>query len=198
MKIMVCLLRNIDLGNFAAEIWNRPSTYMYYGCLCILIASIWIGSLQLPTVTSWVDWFFSFPAFATLLKSLWKGGTDTYVSPTDFKSQIARFAKRFVGYKWVQILDCPPAQISRNLHLLITLPLPVNKMLKSSSCTSWKVSMRILTASLRRRSELLPMMMTMMMTKSGRCSSLSADCFFIFPHAIHATYTYYYLLQCLC
>ncbi|ELT91385.1 hypothetical protein CAPTEDRAFT_151271 [Capitella teleta] len=37
-------------------------------------------------------------AFANLMHSIWKGAPDTHVSPNDFKSQIARFAKRFVGY----------------------------------------------------------------------------------------------------
>ena len=38
-------------------------------------------------------------AYAKLMKTLWKSGGDTYVSPNDFKSQIQKFAPRFVGYK---------------------------------------------------------------------------------------------------
>ena len=38
-------------------------------------------------------------AYAKLMKALWKSNGDTYVSPTEFKSQIQKFAPRFVGYK---------------------------------------------------------------------------------------------------
>ena len=31
------------------------------------------------------------------MKTLWKSSGDTYVSPTEFKSQIQKFAPRFVG-----------------------------------------------------------------------------------------------------
>lgn len=37
-----------------------------------------------------------FNAYASLIKTMWK--SDNIVSPQDFKSQIARFAPRFVGY----------------------------------------------------------------------------------------------------
>jgi len=36
-------------------------------------------------------------AFARLMQSLWSG--QDYVSPTDFKSEVSRFARRFGGYK---------------------------------------------------------------------------------------------------
>jgi ubiquitin carboxyl-terminal hydrolase 2/21 len=37
-----------------------------------------------------------FRSYAALIKTMWK--TNDIVSPLDFKSQIARFAPRFVGY----------------------------------------------------------------------------------------------------
>lgn len=37
-----------------------------------------------------------FRSYALLIKTMWKN--DDVVSPQDFKSQIARFAPRFVGY----------------------------------------------------------------------------------------------------
>jgi len=36
-------------------------------------------------------------AFARLMQSMWSG--QDYVSPTDFKSEVSRFARRFGGYK---------------------------------------------------------------------------------------------------
>lgn len=44
---------------------------------------------------------FFLTAFADLLKSMWKPGNSDAVSPHTFKTQIQRFAPRFVGYKWV-------------------------------------------------------------------------------------------------
>jgi len=36
-------------------------------------------------------------AFARLMQSMWNG--HDFVSPTDFKSEVSRFARRFGGYK---------------------------------------------------------------------------------------------------
>jgi len=36
-------------------------------------------------------------AFARLMQSMWSG--QDVVSPTDFKSEVSRFARRFGGYK---------------------------------------------------------------------------------------------------
>lgn len=36
--------------------------------------------------------------YAAVMKSVWKGTGETYFTPSEFKSQIAKFAKRFVGY----------------------------------------------------------------------------------------------------
>ena len=49
-------------------------------------------------------WSFFLTAFADLIKSMWKPGNSDAVSPHTFKTQIQRFAPRFVGYKWVFLL----------------------------------------------------------------------------------------------
>ena len=51
---------------------------------------------------------FFLTAFADLLKSMWKPGNSDAVSPHTFKTQIQRFAPRFVGYKWVFLLCVSP------------------------------------------------------------------------------------------
>ncbi|XP_064606767.1 ubiquitin carboxyl-terminal hydrolase 2-like [Liolophura sinensis] len=40
-----------------------------------------------------------FIGYAGLMKSLWNEGSDSYVSPNNFKTQIQRFAPRFMGYQ---------------------------------------------------------------------------------------------------
>jgi len=57
-------------------------------------------------------------AFARLMQSMWNG--QDFVSPTDFKSEVSRFARRFGGYKWVlnaQLQTIPIA--STNLWLVL-------------------------------------------------------------------------------
>jgi ubiquitin carboxyl-terminal hydrolase 2 len=39
-----------------------------------------------------------FKSYATLIKLMWKSDKYSVINPQDFKSQIARFAPRFVGY----------------------------------------------------------------------------------------------------
>jgi ubiquitin carboxyl-terminal hydrolase 2/21 len=39
-----------------------------------------------------------FNSYASLIKQMWSHGGGSLISPQDFKSQIARFAPRFVGY----------------------------------------------------------------------------------------------------
>lgn len=51
---------------------------------------------------------FFLTAFADLLKSMWKPGNSDAVSPHTFKTQIQRFAPRFVGYKWVFLFYVSP------------------------------------------------------------------------------------------
>ena len=54
---------------------------------------------------SWFEQYFHralldfFTAFADLIKSMWKHGYTDAVSPHSFKTQIQRFAPRFMGYK---------------------------------------------------------------------------------------------------
>ncbi|KAK2142358.1 hypothetical protein LSH36_965g00004 [Paralvinella palmiformis] len=36
--------------------------------------------------------------YSSVMKSVWKGTGDTYFNPSEFKNQIAKFARRFVGY----------------------------------------------------------------------------------------------------
>ena len=38
-------------------------------------------------------------AYAELIKSMWKQGSEDSVSPMSFKTQIQRFAPRFMGYR---------------------------------------------------------------------------------------------------
>lgn len=49
------------------------------------------------------------PAFGNLLKSLWKDVSETYISPNAFKTQIQKFAPRFVGYALVLHSTCKNA-----------------------------------------------------------------------------------------
>lgn len=40
-------------------------------------------------------------AYANLMKSMWAERSDSHVSPNAFKTQIQRFAPRFMGYAYV-------------------------------------------------------------------------------------------------
>jgi hypothetical protein len=45
--------------------------------------------------------FLLLTVYAQLMKSLWGSGKSTSVAPTEFKSQVSRFAKQFVGYRYI-------------------------------------------------------------------------------------------------
>ncbi|XP_025100726.1 ubiquitin carboxyl-terminal hydrolase 2-like [Pomacea canaliculata] len=68
-------------------------------------------------------------AFATLMKSLWKEGSSGYVSPNAFKTQIQKFAPRFVGYSQQdaqEFLRYLLEGIHEDVNLVTMKPKPVN------------------------------------------------------------------------
>lgn len=64
-----------------------------------------------------------FSAYTKLMKSLWKTSGESYVSPTEFKSQVQKFAPRFTGYKYVEdisstVICCARASKTRDSRRL--------------------------------------------------------------------------------
>lgn len=48
--------------------------------------------------------FSSHTEFAKLIQTIWASSTSDAVSPSEFKTQIQRYAPRFVGYKLVIVV----------------------------------------------------------------------------------------------
>ena len=113
----------------------------YTGFVCVSPIGLHLFILFPDGRGSSTKWSFFWTAFGELIKSMWKPGNSDAVSPYTFKTQIQRFAPRFVGYKWVflfyvSLVTQEAAQCTRAVRFHLAGYMPT-----AGNSTAWKFFM---------------------------------------------------------